>query len=369
MNPMVKVGITGIDGLIGWHLRSYLHGQKGVDIYGADKAEFASMEALQKFAGSCDVIVHLAGMNRGDDAEVAATNVKLTEQLLAACDAAKVSPYVIFSSSTHIYRATPYGDSKKKCSALLSEWADKHKTPFTNLVLPNVFGEAGRPFYNSTVSTFCYQLATGEKTEIIKDVEVELLHARHVARRIYALLGAPVNGELPMSGEKMLVSRLLAQLKEMAALYAANVVPDLREGCLLDLFNTYRSYLFPAKVPVVLEMKRDERGYLFEAAKSRNSGQTFISSTQPGVTRGNHYHTRKLERFLVIKGKACVRVRKLFSAETHEFDVDGDNPAYVDMPALHTHNITNIGSGELLTLFWSSEIFDPVDPDTYGETV
>jgi len=350
-------------------LRSFLHGQKDVVLHGADKPEFVSPELLKKFVASCDVIVHLAGMNRGDDAEVAATNIAITEALLAACDATGARPHIIFSSSTHIYRDTAYGRSKKRCAELLRVWADKNNATFTNLILPNIYGESGRPFYNSAVSTFCFQLANGQKPEIIKDIEVELLHARHVAIEIYSVIKKPVNGELSFKGYKILISQLLAKLKGMAELYSANIIPDLRQEYNLDLFNTYRSYLFPAKVPVALELKSDARGYLFEAAKSGNGGQTFISSTEPGITRGNHYHTRKVERFLVIKGKACIRVRKLFSSETHEFQVDGEKPQYVDMPALHTHNITNTGDSTLLTLFWTNEIFDPADPDTYQETV
>ena len=365
----MKVGITGIDGLIGWHLRCFLHGQKGIAVHGADKPEFASKELLSKFAGSCDVIVHLAGMNRGDDAEVAATNIAITEQLLKACDNAGTRPNIIFSSSTHIYRNTPYGESKKECAGLIKAWAAKNKTVFTNLVLPNVFGESGKPFYNSAVSTFCFQLANGQEPQIINDAEVELLHAQRVAREIFAVINMPIDGELVLPGHKILVSHLLAKLRIMAESYAGHIIPDLREKNDIELFNPYRSYLFPAKTPVRVELRKDARGYLFEACKSNNAGQTFISSTKPGITRGNHYHTLKFERFLVIKGKACVRVRKLYSKETHEFFVDGDNPAYIDMPSMHTHNITNTGDSELLTMFWSNEIFDPANPDTYQETV
>jgi len=366
---MIKVGITGIDGLIGWQLRGFLHGQKGITVVGADKPEFASAGLLEKFAAGCDVIVHLAGMNRGDDAEVAATNIVLTEKLLAACAAAGARPHLLFSSSTHIYRGTPYGNSKKKCAELLRAWADAHKTVFTNFILPNVFGESGKPFYNSAVSTFCFQLATGQKPEVHQDAELELLHAQRVAREMFAVMNKPVNGELTLPGYKISVSGLLSKLKGMAGSYSGHVVPDLRAAHDRDLFNTYRSYLFPAKVPVELELKKDARGCLFEALKSHNGGQTFLSSTGSGITRGDHYHTLKFERFLVIKGRACIRVRKLFSAEKHEFFVDGDKPQYVDMPALHTHNITNTGDGELLTMFWSNEIFDPADPDTFRETV
>ena len=366
---MIKVGITGIDGLIGWHLRSFLHGQKGIELRGADKAEFADKEQLLKFVSGCDVIVHLAGLNRGDEAEVARANVEITDALLGACRAAGARPHIIFSSSTHIYRDTPYGKSKKECAGLIRAWATENKTAFTNLILPNVYGEGGKPFYNSAVSTFCYQLANGQTPEVIKDAEVELLHAQRVAREIFALINKPVDGDLPLPGYKIVVSQLLTKLKAMAGSYAGHIIPDLRLPEDRDLFNTYRSYLFPAKAPAAVELKKDARGCLFEACKSLNGGQTFISATVPGVTRGNHYHTLKMERFLVVKGKACVRVRKLFSDRVHEFFVDGEKPAYIDMPALHTHNITNTGDGELLTMFWCNEIFDPADPDTYQETV
>lgn len=366
---MINVGITGIDGLIGWHLRSFLHGQKDVLVYGADKPEFASKELLAKFVSSCGVIIHLAGMNRGDDAEVAATNIALTKTLLNACDAAGMRPHIIFSSSTHVYRDTPYGRSKKECAELIKAWAAKNKTVFTNLILPNVFGESGKPFYNSAVSTFCFQLANGQQPEIIKDSEVELLHAQRVAREIFSVINKPVAGEMILPGYKILVSQLLIKLRHMAESYSGHIVPDLRAQHDLDLFNTYRSYLYPKNVPVGIELKKDARGCLFEASKSNNGGQTFISSTVPGITRGNHYHTLKFERFLVIKGAACIRVRKLFSDQTHEFFVNGESPQYIDMPALHTHNITNTGDSELLTLFWSNEIFDPANPDTYQETI
>jgi UDP-2-acetamido-2,6-beta-L-arabino-hexul-4-ose reductase len=346
-----------------------LHGQKGIDLCGADKLEFASKERLLSFVSGCDVIVHLAGLNRGDESEVARVNVEITEALLSACRAIGARPHIIFSSSTHIYRDTPYGKSKRGCAELIRAWTAETKSVFTNLILPNVFGEGGQPFYNSAVSTFCFQLANGQKPEIIRDAEIELLHAQRVAREIFALINRPVDGDVSPAGHKVPVSQLLAKIKFMAESYAGHVVPDLRDPYDRDLFNTYRSYLFPKNVPVGIALKRDARGCLFEASKSENGGQTFISSTVPGVTRGNHYHTQKMERFLVIKGRACVRVRKLFSAETHEFLVSGEKPEYIDMPALHTHNITNIGEGELLTLFWANEMLDPDNPDTYQETV
>jgi UDP-2-acetamido-2,6-beta-L-arabino-hexul-4-ose reductase len=170
-------------------------------------------------------------------------------------------------------------------------------------------------------------------------------------------------------GRALKVSELLARLNGIAGLYNCQIVPDLRDLLDLRLFNTFRSYLFPNYYPVTLAVHEDNRGALFEAVKSRNAGQMFFSTTKHGVTRGNHYHTRKFERFLVTSGEAVIRLRKLFSGEIVDFRVSGSRPQYIDMPTFYTHNITNIGSTDLVTVFWAHEIFDKDDPDTYPESV
>jgi UDP-2-acetamido-2,6-beta-L-arabino-hexul-4-ose reductase len=152
-------------------------------------------------------------------------------------------------------------------------------------------------------------------------------------------------------------------------LYAGHVFPDVRDDFDRDLFNTFRSYLYPHRYPTALTLHEDPRGCLFEAVKTHNGGQTFLSTTKPGITRGNHYHTRKIERFLVVSGQAEIRLRRVFDSEVQVFKVSGDQPAYVDMPTLHTHNITNTGSSDLITLFWTHEFYDPNMPDTFFELV
>ena len=137
----------------------------------------------------------------------------------------------------------------------------------------------------------------------------------------------------------------------------------------LDLFNTYRSYLYPRHYPVTLPLHSDARGHLYEAVKSLHGGQCFISTTKPGITRGNHYHTRKLERFLVLNGDAVIRIRKLLTGDIVEFKVSGAAPQYIDMPTFCTHDITNMGQSDLMTLFWAHEIFDPQRSDTIREPV
>ena len=162
----MHIGITGINGLIGWHLRAFLHTQPEVEVSGADRSVWTSRDRLHRFVEGCDVIVHLAGMICGDVQELAETNRALTSSLIDALEQTGSRPQVLFASSTHIHRGTAYGQSKQACTDLWRRWAADNESSFTNLIIPNVFGEGGKPFYNSVVSTFCHQLAKGETTQV-----------------------------------------------------------------------------------------------------------------------------------------------------------------------------------------------------------
>jgi len=363
------IGITGADGLLGWHLRAFLRTDANLRVIPATRASFATAEELDAMVSECDVLVHLAGMNRGNDHEVETTNVALAEALVEACVRTESVPHVIYSNSIQCTQDNGYGRSKRCAAQRLQRWADRAGAVFTDVVLPHVFGESGRPFYNSAVSTFCYQLANDLQPEIRKDIELELLHAQQFARKILEIACEEKGGTVRVQGVPMTVTELLSKVTLLAKQYQGHVISDLREGISLDLFNTYRSYLPPLHYPVSVKVHTDDRGSLFEAIKTINGGQCFISSTRPGVTRGNHYHTRKFERFLVVQGTAKIRVRRVFDTAVTEFEVQGDSPQFVDMPTLHTHNITNTGDSDLITLFWAHEIFDPVHPDTVPDPV
>jgi len=366
---VLRIGITGANGFLGWHLRAHLHSRKDIQVSIADRATFAEPDRLRAFVSGVDAIAHIAGVNRAPEAELHVGNLQPVEQLTAACDAAGVRPHVLYTNSTQHKGATPYALAKRAAGEHLGNWAGRTGARFTNMVLPHLFGECGKPFYNSAVATFCHQAANGESSKIIVDSELELVHAQRVAARILTAFETPTTGELRVEGKRIMVSAVLAQIREIAQQYADLVIPPLASEFDLDLFNAYRSYLYPKHYPVKLELRADNRGELFEAVRSLHGGQCFLSTTRPGITRGNHYHHHKLERFLVVSGEATIRVRKLLTGDTVEFHVSGREPAYVDMPALHTHNITNTGSGDLLTLFWSHEIFDPAAPDTFPEVV
>lgn len=366
---MTTIVVTGTEGFLGWHLRAYFHPRPEFKIIGVDRQSFADPARLQELIRQADAVVHLAGMNRGKDHEIEQVNVDLTIRLIDACRHSRAQPQIVLANSTHRERDTAYGRSKRHSASLLAAWASETGSVFTDLVIPNVFGEGGRPFYNSVVSTFCYQLASGEEPSIIHDGGLELVHAQAVAEEAASAIKNRAAGEIRMAGATITVADLLRKLQGFDRSYRGHLIPQFTDDLDLDLFNTYRSYLYPMHYPVTLPLHGDERGQLFEAVKSIHGGQCFISTTKPGITRGNHYHTRKVERFLVLNGEAVIRIKKLFTQDMVEFKVAGSVPQYIDMPTFCTHNITNTGSVDLTTLFWAHEIYDPQRSDTIREPV
>lgn len=369
MKRLMKIAITGSNGLLGWHSQCYFFGIKDIEIIPVGRHEFNDDEKLSKALSEADAVIHLAGKNRGKEDEVAAENVTIAKRLVEFLDAADATPHVVFSSSTQVDKGNPYGVSKIACAELISEWSDRSGATFSNIIFPHLFGEFGKPFYNSVVSTFCHLVATGGKPDVENDSELNLLHCQDAAQLIHRLIETGNSGEIRPEGKKITVSELLSEVTMLAREYEADLIPNLSDGFRLRLFNTYRSFIPHQDRAVLLTVHSDERGYLFESVKSKQSGQTFFSKTVPGVTRGNHFHTRKVERFLVLKGEAVIRIRRMFCDEISEYKVSGDEPTYIDMPTFCTHNITNVGKDELLTLFWVHEIFDSGDSDTYFEEV
>jgi UDP-2-acetamido-2,6-beta-L-arabino-hexul-4-ose reductase len=246
-------------------------------------------------------------------------------------------------------------------------WADKRTTAFVDIVYQNLFGELGRPDYNSFVATFCHRLATGSFPVIRKDRSVELIHAQDAAQVVIDQLAClNLSVRVETSGIATTVTDVAVRLQRIAATYGTGALPDLTDPFTLRLFNTYRSYLFPHFYPHALTVSSDERGGFVTAAQSSGGrSQASFSTTRPGVTRGNHFHLRKVERFVVLRGHARIAIRPVFGTRVDAFNVSGDSPAFVDMPTLFTHNITNVGDDDLYTLFWTNETYDPEDTDTF----
>lgn len=365
---MIKIGITGQHGFIGTHLYNYLGLQTQVERIPFDKSFLQDPNELERFVAQCDVIVHLAAMNRHEDPQVIFdTNVDLVAQLIAACKKKQVCPHILFSSSTQENSDNLYGKSKLIGRKLLEDWAELSGAKVAGLVIPNVFGPFGKPFYNSVVATFCHQLTHGESPTIHLDGTLKLIYVNELVEAIYKAILEGTKGRILIPHTKEIkVSEILALLSGFKTNYLEKgVFPSLEQPFEKALFNTFRCYIQPTHYPFSLTKHTDNRGAFVEIVRANTSGQFSFSTTHVGITRGNHFHTRKAERFAVIQGKALIQLRKIDSDEVINYYLDGDKPSFVDMPIWYTHNITNIGETDLITLFWINEPYDVTDPDTF----
>lgn len=362
-----RLVVTGGAGLLGFHLRALAHGHPEWQVVAVDRQRFHDDLQLDACLRGAAAVVHLAGMNRGEETVLEATNLLLTERLLARLEVVGATPYLLFASSTHRDRDTAYGRAKRRCGEKMASWSAARGLPFCELVLPNVFGEFGKPFHNSAISTFCHQLAHGETPQLLQDQVLEWIHAQAVAARVLVALASRESGLVRVAGFPLAVSAVLDRLRAIDAFYRQGQLPHYASPLDRDLFNTYRSY-WPL-VARSLEKRQDPRGTLVELVQSHQGGQAFFSTTQPGMTRGGHFHRHKFERFLVLSGAARIRLRRLFSPQILALQVQGDQPAYVDIPTFFTHDLTNLGQDPLVTLFWADEIFDPQRPDTLAESL
>ncbi|WP_309064556.1 polysaccharide biosynthesis C-terminal domain-containing protein [Microbacterium sp.] len=364
---MSHVALTGAQGFLGWHTRAALHADQ-VEARGIPVGDRFNLEQAKSAIEGSERAIHIAGVNRASDEEVMAGNVEFAEQFAQGLRAADAAPaVVVFANSTQADNGTVYGKAKSRAADIVAAAASQVGAEFVDVRLPNLFGEHGKPFYNAVTATFCHLLASGDEPTVQQDRDLTLVHAQDAAD---LLTGVRAVGEQPLVEREESVSGLLARLAEIAALYRGGEIADVSTDFGRDLFNTYRSYAFPQHAPIRLERHADTRGSFFEIVRSHGGdGQSSFSTTVPGVTRGDHYHRRKIERFTVLSGSGTIALRKLFTDEVIRFHVSGEEPAAVDMPTMWAHNITNSGSETLYTSFWTNDIFDPQNPDTIAEVV
>ncbi len=370
---MKSIGITGQAGFIGTHLFNYLS-LCNYNLIPFKDSYFDDDLKLDQFCGECDVIVHLAGVNRHfSDDYIFSKNIELTDKLINACERTGKTEHILFSSSTQESNDSVYGSAKKECRDKWINWSKRTNKKFTGMVIPNVFGPYGNPFYNSVVATFSHQILHGEVPEIIVDSQIDLIYVNKLVERINLLiLNHDNTHELLIDKQYTVsVSDLLSKLNRFYKSYIQkNSVPDISNQFSLDLFNTFRGYVdLKTFFPVELKINADERGQFTQLIKTGSGGQFSFSTTMPGITRGNHYHTRKVERFMVLSGEAEIKLRKVNSDIVYTYKLSSECPAFVDMPIWYTHNITNVGRNELITAFWINEQYNVNNPDTYWQEV
>lgn len=359
----MKVVVTGADGFLGWHTRVRLAALTDHEVVPVGRSAWSDLPRLVKDA---DLVVHCAGVNRASDAQVRDGNRQMAVDVAAAVRGAGSRLRVAFANSVQADLDNVYGRAKRDAAMILGDAVADIGGTFRDVLLPNLFGEHGRPRYNSFVATFADAAVTRTVPDIV-DREVGLLYVQDAAQ---ALVDDGADGQVRPSTTMTSVGRVWQTLAEMHALYAqSGEMPDLSTPFDLALFNTLRAAMFPASYPIPITSHADARGRLIETVRTHGQGQSFLSTTRPGVTRGQHFHLEKVERFVVAAGEARIRLRRMFHDEVISFDVSGDVPVIVDMPTMWVHDITNVGHSELVTVFWSSSLFDPSAPDTFPQLI
>lgn len=368
---MAKVLITGAQGFIGRHLAVRLKRMPELQVLEYDLGN--SLEQLQQWAGQADVVFHLAGVNRPMDVrEFETGNAGLTETLCGMLSKRSKPPLVVLSSSIQAALDNPYGISKRHAEDIVERFARASGAATTIFRLKNVFGPWCKPNYNSVTATFCHNIAHDLPIQIndpnhrielvhVDDVVAAMIDEMHSQRRPGAVTRR--GEEIPSYG--LTLSDLAGRIQAYHEMQQTLATPDFSIRFNQQLYATYLSYTDPSRWEYGLTIRSDDRGSLAEFVKSPWFGQIFVSRTKPGITRGNHFHHVKTEKFFVISGTGLIRFRHLHETNILEYRVRGEDYRVVEIPPGYTHSITNVGSDELITLFWASEIFDPDRPDTY----
>ena len=371
----MKVLVTGAKGFIGKNLIARLNTRTDVEVYEYDVDTEPSM--LTEFCKDCDFVFNLAGINRPEhEEEFMEGNFGFATSLVNALKAQNNKCPVMNSSSIQALLSNPYGISKKAGEDMMFKYGEENGVEVFIYRFPNVFGKWCRPNYNSAVATFCHNIAHDLPIKVndrstlmhlvyIDDVVDELIQALdmhpHVGSDGYCYVPSVYDVTL---GE---IVNLLYSFKESRS---NKMVPDMTEGSFeKKLYATYLSYLPKDKFSYPLEMHVDERGSFTELFKSADRGQVSVNISKPGITKGNHWHNTKNEKFVVVRGKALIRFRKHGEDEITEYHVSGDKLEVIDIPTGYTHSIINEGDTDLVTIMWCNECFNPGKPDTVYEEV
>lgn len=366
---MKRALITGSNGFIGKNLIARLRKLDSLEIQTFDTED--NLDTLEEYLKVSDIVFHLAGVNRPEKIEeFKSGNTGLTRIIIDKLEKLKRNIPVVFSSSIQAALDNPYGISKKLAEDILIEYSRRNCANVYIYRFPNVFGKWCRPNYNSVVATFCYNISRNLPISISDGhTKLALIYIDDVIDAFLKEIepsntsGFFYKEALPVY--TITLEELARELKAFKSFRANLVSPDFSDAFVRKLYATYLSYLDPKDLSYALEKRTDNRGYLGEFLKSSGFGQIFVSNTSPGIMRGNHYHNVKTEKFLVVEGEGVIALRNICCSNVIEYEVKGSDLRVVDIPPGYAHSIKNTGSGNLVTLFWSSQVFDPNNADTY----
>ena len=364
----MKVLVTGAKGFIGKNLVSTLDREDKYEIICIDREN--SKEELEKGVLNSDFIVHLAGINRPkNEEEFFKGNTGLTEEIIEILKKNNKNTSILITSSIQADLDNAYGQSKKGAEeALIKYMADTKGNVFI-FRLPNVFGKWCRPNYNSAIATFCHNIARGEEVWISDpSKEMTLVYIDDVVINIKNVID---NEKTYIPGYQNVDIEHKATLGEIVDLInsfkesrKSLMIPNMENELTKKLYSTYLSYLPEKDFSYPLKMNVDNRGSFTEFIKSKDRGQVSVNISKPGITKGNHWHDTKNEKFLVVSGEGVIRFRKVDSEEIIEYKVSGEKLEVVDIPVGYTHSIINTGERDMVTIMWVNEIFNPEKTDT-----
>ena len=371
---MKTVLVTGAKGFIGKHLVEALRRNAELQVIEFDLG--IPEGVLESALRGADIVYHLAGVNRPQDpADFASGNAGFTESICASLTALGRKPLVVISSSIQAEQDNPYGVSKRDAEIALQRWALNTGGQVAVFRLKNVFGKWCRPNYNSVTATFCHNIAHDLPIQVSDPArEIDLVYIDDVIAGFLSVESSPIRAGQTVFKEiacshKTTLGRLAELIQAFRRSRETLGLPSFADEFTRRLYATYLSYLDGQQFAYALDQKSDPRGSLAEFIKQPHFGQVFVSRTKPGVTRGNHYHHTKTEKFFVVEGEAVIRFKPITGGDVIEHRVSGREFRVVDIPPGYSHSIENVGSTELVTLFWASEIFDPQKPDVYFKNV
>ncbi len=365
----MKILVTGAKGFIGKNLITELRNRGYADIFEYDKDTDLSL--LDEYCKDADFVFHLAGVNRPQEqSEFMEGNFGFTSTLLDTLKKYRNTCPVLMSSSIQAELDNPYGKSKKAGEDLLFAYSKETGVKVLVYRLPNVFGKWCRPNYNSAVATFCYNIAHNLPITVNDPtIVMNLVYIDDVVEELISALQGKENSAGLFCEVSVVHTIQLGEIVDLIYSFKNSreerTVPYMKDTFTKKLYSTYLSYLPEDQFSYSLKMNQDNRGSFTEFIKTIDRGQVSINISKPGVTKGNHWHQTKTEKFLVVSGKGVIRFRKIDSDKVIEYYVSGEKMEVVDIPPGYTHNIENLGDTDMVTIMWANEPFNPKKPDTY----
>lgn len=365
----MKILVTGAVGFIGRNLIAELKNRQYNEIFEFSKG--TDLLLLEEYCKNADFVFHLAGVNRPKDTvEFMDGNYGFTLKLLETLKKYKNSCPVMISSSTQAEMDNAYGKSKKAGEDLLFDYNKEIGAKVLVYRFPNVFGKWSRPNYNSAIATFCHNIARDLPVQVNDpNVVLNLVYIDDVVHELINALDCRENNVGDYCEVKTVHTKKLGNIVELIKSFKSSrderLIPDMSDSFTKKLYSTYLSFLPEDKFSYELKMNIDQRGSFTEFIKTPERGQVSVNISKPGITKGNHWHHTKNEKFLVVSGHGVIRFRKIDSEEVIEYFVSGEKLEVVDIPTGYTHNIENLGEIDMVTIMWANEFFDPDKPDTY----